>query len=251
MSAAGSSVCVMGLENINLRARDPERTGDFWAGALGLLEAGMETPDVFAGRLDLGEVRLGFYIDRTPDPPPPGWRLHLDLLGGAADEQSAVVERLVGLGATHADIGQGDVPWVVLADPDGNAFCVMDERGAYRDTGPIAALPLDSGDPERDGALYAVLTGWVRTEGIGPFTLRHPSLTGPLLEICPQEGPKVRANRTHLDVSPDPGGPGQGELVELALSLGATRAQEDWAQGLPWVVLRDTSGNEFCVLEDR
>lgn len=241
----------MGLENLNLQARDPQRTGEFWAAALGLVETGMIGPD-FEGRLDLGGgVRIDLCIDRVSDAPPPGWRLHPDLLGGPPQEQAAVVERLLGLGATHLDIGQGDVPWVVLADPDGNPFCVMEERAAFRDTGPIAALPLDSADPERDGALYAALTGWVRAEGVAPVTLRHPSLRGPLLELCPEPEPKVRQNRTHLDVSPEPGGPDQAGLVELALSLGATRSTAPWARGLPWVVMHDTSGNEFCVLGDR
>ena len=239
----------MALENINMQARDPECTGRFWEGALGLVDAGLTDPDLFEGRMDLGDFYLDICIDRVSGPPPPGWRLHLDLLGGAAQDE--VVERLLALGATHLDIGQRDVPWVVLADPDGNPFCVMEERVAYRDTGPIAALPLDSASPERDGQLYAALTGWVPVDGVGPVSLRHPSLRGPLLELCPEPEPKVRQNRTHLDVRPQPGGPDQAGMVELALSLGATRATEDWAQGHPWVVLRDTSGNEFCVLGDR
>ncbi len=250
MSVPATNVDDMVLENINVQARDPQRTGEFWACALGLVDAGMSEPDLFEGRLELGDFWLDLCIERVPDPPPPSWRLHLDLLGGDAEEQAAVVERLLGLGATRADIGQGDVPWVVLADPDGNAFCVMDQRPAYRNTGPIAALPLDSADPERDGAFYAALTGWVPAQGIGPVSLRHPSLRGPLLELCPEPEPKIRQNRTHLDVRPEPGGPDQAGLVELALSLGATRATEDWAQGQPWVVLRDPSGNELCVLSD-
>lgn len=239
----------MALENINMQARDPERTGRFWEGALGLVDAGLSDPDLFEGRMELGEFYLDVCIDRVSEAPPPGWRLHLDLLGGP--EQAEVVERLLGLGASRLDIGQQNVPWVVLADPDGNPFCVMEERGAYRDTGPIAALPLDSADPERDGELYAALTGWVRADGVAPVTLRHPSGRGPLLELCPEPEPKVRQNRTHLDVRPEAGGPDQAGLVELALSLGATRASEAWAQGHPWVVLRDPSGNEFCVLSDR
>lgn len=39
-----------------------------------------------------------------------------------------MVERLLALGASPADIGQGQVPWVVLADPEGNPFCVMERR---------------------------------------------------------------------------------------------------------------------------
>ncbi|MBN8882487.1 MAG: VOC family protein [Salana multivorans] len=231
------------LENIVLQARDPVTTGAFWSAALGLADLTLEA-DLYEGRLTVGEMWLDLCIERVDEAPPPGWRLHLDLAGGQRQEE--VVERLVGLGARRLDIGQGDVPWVVLADPDGNAFCVMEERPAYRDTGPIAALPLDSSDPERDAALYQAVTGWVRAEGVGPVTLRHPSLRGPLLELCPEPGPKLRQNRTHLDVRPEPGG--QAELVELALANGAVRAAEPWALGHPWVVLRDTSGNELCVL---
>ena len=43
-------------------------------------------------------------------------------------DQQAEVERLLSLGATRVDIGQGDVDWVVLADPDGNEFCVLSPR---------------------------------------------------------------------------------------------------------------------------
>ncbi len=53
-------------------------------------------------------------------------RLHFDLAPPPGGDQQAEIERLVALGATRADIGQGDAPWVVLADPDGNEFCVLD-----------------------------------------------------------------------------------------------------------------------------
>lgn len=239
----------MRLENIVMQARDPQVTGRFWSAALGLRDMSAATSDDYEGRLWFGEdAWLDICIERVTEPPPPDWRLHLDLHGGG--QQDEAVQRLTGLGATRVDIGQGDVPWVVLADPDGNAFCVMEERTAYRDTGPIAALPLDSADPARDAELYSALTGWVRAEGVGPVTLRHPSLRGPLLELCPEPVPKARQNRTHLDVRPTPDGPDHQGLVELALSLGATPATDDWAQGHPWTVMRDLSGNEFCVLSD-
>jgi predicted enzyme related to lactoylglutathione lyase len=53
-------------------------------------------------------------------------RLHFDL--AAQGDQQAEVDRLVSLGATRLDIGQGDVSWVVMADPDGNEFCVLPSR---------------------------------------------------------------------------------------------------------------------------
>jgi predicted enzyme related to lactoylglutathione lyase len=52
------------------------------------------------------------------------YRLHFDLTPSPDADQQAEVDRLVSLGATHVDIGQGEVAWVVLADPDGHEFCV-------------------------------------------------------------------------------------------------------------------------------
>lgn len=61
-----------------------------------------------------------------PLPPKPGKnRVHLDVVPTGGASQQDEVHRLLGLGASHADIGQGDVPWVVLADPDGNELCVL------------------------------------------------------------------------------------------------------------------------------
>jgi hypothetical protein len=52
-------------------------------------------------------------------------RLHLDFV---PDDQNAEVERLLAMGASRADVGQGDESWVVLADPEGNEFCVLSAR---------------------------------------------------------------------------------------------------------------------------
>ncbi len=77
----------------------------------------------------------------------------------------------------------------------------MEERAAYADTGPLAALPLDSADPDRDAAFWAWLTGWTDAAGAAPRSLRHPSRRGPLLELCPESAPKrAGKNRLHLDV---------------------------------------------------
>ena len=55
-------------------------------------------------------------------------RLHLDIAPPAHVDQREEVARLVSLGATRIDIGQGNVAWVVMADPDGNEFCVLTPR---------------------------------------------------------------------------------------------------------------------------
>jgi predicted enzyme related to lactoylglutathione lyase len=56
------------------------------------------------------------------------YRLHFDLAPPEHGDQQAEVDRLVSLGATRIDIGQGDVSWVVMADPDGHEFCVLTPR---------------------------------------------------------------------------------------------------------------------------
>lgn len=55
-------------------------------------------------------------------------RLHLDLAPHLTDDRDAEIQRLIDLGATRVDIGQGEVGWTVLADPEGNEFCVLSAR---------------------------------------------------------------------------------------------------------------------------
>jgi hypothetical protein len=55
-------------------------------------------------------------------------RVHLNLATQSAAHQAAEVDRLLGLGAVPADIGQGDVDWEVMADPEGREFCVLTPR---------------------------------------------------------------------------------------------------------------------------
>jgi predicted enzyme related to lactoylglutathione lyase len=56
------------------------------------------------------------------------YRLHFDLAPPPDGDQHAEVDRLVSLGATRVDIGQGEVGWVVMADPDGHEFCMLTPR---------------------------------------------------------------------------------------------------------------------------
>ena len=66
----------------------------------------------------------------------------------------------------------------------------MEERAAYVDTGPIAALPLDSADPDRDAEFWSWLTGWTDVPGVAPVA-PPPVAAGPLLELFPS-GPQGR-----------------------------------------------------------
>ncbi len=79
----------------------------------------LASPDRPGPRLEILEV---------DDPKVVKNRVHLDVAPEEGDDQAAEVERLRALGATDADIGQGEQTWVVLADPDGNEFCVLTPR---------------------------------------------------------------------------------------------------------------------------
>ena len=181
----------MYLENLCIDAQDPAALGRFWEALLERHRHSTTSPTLFETRLHRAR-RAGArpVLPAVPEPRLPDPRLHLDLAGGAppgarwcsAPSTSA---------PTHLDIGQGDVPWVVLADPEGNPFCVMEERPEYATSGPIAALPLDSADPARDAAFWAELSGWKPVSSVMPAALRHPSGRGVLLELCPEQAPSA------------------------------------------------------------
>lgn len=107
-------------EQINVEAEDPVTLGRWWQVALGWVVVN-DSPDEFEIRPS--DDRLpGILFVPAPEAKSCKNRLHLDF---RPDDQDAEVERLVGLGATHADVGQGDQTWVVLSDPEGNEFCVL------------------------------------------------------------------------------------------------------------------------------
>ena len=108
-------------------AEDVPRAVDFWTRALGYVPR--EDPeDDWAVLVPVSGPgpRISLGLSRTPIQPHP--RVHLDLYAGDAADQAAEVERLIALGAQRNDIGQGDVPWEVMVDPEGNDFCVLSPR---------------------------------------------------------------------------------------------------------------------------
>lgn len=100
---------------------DPEASAAFWCAALGYRETERDDTGVaIAGHPAAPTILLLRSTDAKRDKTP----VHLDLCPVDA-EQAAEVERLLALGASRVDIGQGDRSWVVLADPSGIEFCVM------------------------------------------------------------------------------------------------------------------------------
>src|SRR4051812_48216739 len=115
----------MGLvwEQLVVDAQDPVALGRWWIDALGWAVVN-DDPEEFEIRPS-PETLPGLLFVRVPDEKTIKNRLHVDF---RPDDRDAEVERLVGLGATRADIGQGEQSWVVLADPEGNEFCVLSSR---------------------------------------------------------------------------------------------------------------------------
>ena len=102
-------------------ALDPVRLGHWWAEVLGYRVLAEKPDEVVVSASGDAYPQLCFVA--VPDPKDAKNRLHLDL---TPQDQDAEVERLLDMGARHVDIGQGRaVTWVVLADPEGNEFCVL------------------------------------------------------------------------------------------------------------------------------
>ncbi|MDQ0377400.1 VOC family protein [Amycolatopsis thermophila] len=109
-----------------LGVNDIERATEFWSAALGVTTSSeWDYPDWRTLSDERGPV-LGLMHSETPVQQHP--RVHLDLFVDSRSEQDAEVARLVGLGATKVDweLYPEDPDFVVLADPEGNIFCVVD-----------------------------------------------------------------------------------------------------------------------------
>ncbi len=119
------------LTEVVIDCHEPRLLAAFWCQALGyqivdertdLVEIAAWEPTVDAVRANPAPPTLVFV--RVPEDKAVKNRLHLDI--SPVDQgQDEEVDRLLALGARHVDIGQGEQHWVVLADPEGNEFCVL------------------------------------------------------------------------------------------------------------------------------
>jgi Glyoxalase-like domain len=104
-------------------ASDPAMLGRWWANALGWVVVG-DADDEFEIR-PAPDRLPGLLFVSVPEAKTEKNRLHLDF---RPDDRDAEVARLVSLGAVRVDVGQGEQSWVVMADPEGNEFCVLSSR---------------------------------------------------------------------------------------------------------------------------
>jgi hypothetical protein len=111
------------LHHIVIDAHDLPEMARFWSGALGWPVLSVREREIVIGPSVDAPAGICFMpgddVKRSKN------RLHLDLTTGA-DDRDAEIKRLIGLGARRVDIGQtGQESWTVLADPEGNEFCVI------------------------------------------------------------------------------------------------------------------------------
>ena len=242
------------LVQIAMNALDDAAVGRFWAAALGwgidsegpgvtnLEPVGFAYPDPVAVCIDVLAV---------PEPKTVKNRVHVDLATTSAAHQAELVARLRELGATPAGVGQGDVPWTVLADPEGNEFCVLEPREVYRDTGPVAAVVNDCADPRAMARFWGQATDWTVHKVTGDYAqLRSAQGVGPYLEFVRTPGVKTVKNRTHLDLAPYRGDDQAAEVARLR-ALGAVDIDLGQGDDVSWNCLADPEGNEFNVLTPR
>ncbi|MFF0658637.1 VOC family protein [Micromonospora tulbaghiae] len=238
------------LVQINMKAHDEVALGDFWAKVLGW-EISSEAPGVTNlepegfSYPDPSAVCIDLVVSSVPKAAKN--RVHVDLATTSAAHHAELVARLTALGATPAHVGQGDVPWTVLADPEGNEFCVREPNPRHADTGPIAEVVVDCADPRAMAGFWSRATDWTVHEATGQqAVLRSAKGVGPYLRFARTADAKTGWNRVHLDVRPYPSDDLDAETARLR-ALGATDADLGGADN-PWRVLVDPEGNEFCVL---
>jgi predicted enzyme related to lactoylglutathione lyase len=238
------------LCNVVVDSADPAALSRFWVELLGwhVSHRDAEEIDVKAPPDDGWDFGLVFVPVR--DQKTVKNRVHLDIASASPDHQAALVSAAEALGASRVDIGQRNVSWVVLADPEGNEFCVLEPRPEYAATGVIAAVVVDAVDPLRLAEFWSAASGWPVVETTEySASLRAPDARGPWLEFIRTGEPHVVKNRVHLDVAPFLADDHWAEVTRL-VEFGAHRT-DIGQSSVPWQVMADPEGNEFCVLTPR
>lgn len=227
-------------------ANDPLGLARFWAEALRWEVADETAEEIRLVPTDGTRFRMDFMP--FPEPKVGPNRLHIDLTSTSLDDQRDSVARLVELGARHIDIGQRpDEGHVVLADPEGNEFCVIEPGNSFlADCGRLGSITCDG--TRKVGYFWSAALAWPLVWDQDEETaIRAPDGTGPLITWGgPPLPPKLGKNRLYLEVAPLDQAEQHAEVDRL-VALGATRV--DIGQGdVDWVVMADPDSNEFCVL---
>jgi catechol 2,3-dioxygenase-like lactoylglutathione lyase family enzyme len=227
---------VLRLEAVTFEAADVSSVATFWAALLG-----REVVAEPGGALVPGsEVQVGLrFVPAAGDEVAPP-RLHLHLTSNSLDDQQRIVETVLRLGGRHLDVGQApDSSFVVLADPGGNALCVIEPGNRFlAGTGQLGEVTCDG--TREVGLFWRDALGWPlvwdeneETAVQSPRGGTKVSWGGPPVE------PKHGRNRQRFDLlAADPDVEAQ-RLVTLGASVLGSMADG--------VELADPDGNEFIL----
>ncbi|WP_151475738.1 VOC family protein [Streptomyces albicerus] len=229
-------------------AIEPLRLARFWSGVLDWELA----DDPHDGITLLPSDDTGFRLRFLPTQEQKAGqnRMHFDLTSTSLEDQQQTVARALGLGGQHIDIGQRpEEGHVVLADPEGNEFCVIEPGNKFlADCGFIGALACDGS--QEVGYFWSETLGWPLVWDQDQETAIRSPHGGPKITWGgPPVAPKTGKDRLHFDLTPPVHGDRQAEVDRL-LSLGATRMGTGQGE-VDRVELADPDGNEFSVLTPR
>lgn len=233
------------LKALSFDTSDAIRLAGFWANALDW-EIHNQTSDKVELTPKDGTRFSITFLPATLEKKQSKNRLHLDLTTTSNNDQTELVERLLALGARHINIGQRpDEPHVVLADPEGNEFCIIEPDNSFlAGCDRLGSITCD-GSPEV-GYFWSEVLGWPLVWDQDEETaIRDPDGTGPFITWGPPVPPKVTKNRLHLDIAPASND--VPAAVDRLISLGASHADTGQGDGKR-VAMLDPDGNEFCVL---
>jgi catechol 2,3-dioxygenase-like lactoylglutathione lyase family enzyme len=236
------------LSALSIDAQDPSGLARFWSGVLG-----WEQGDDDRGGAALVPVDdTGFHLRFEPtDQPKVGRnRMHFDLTSASLGAQQRTVARALELGGRHYDVGQlPDEEHVVLADPEGNEFCVIEPGNNFlADCGFIGALSCDGS--QQVGYFWSEALGWPLVWDQDQETAIRSPRGGPKITWGgPPLEPKHGRDRLRFELAPPAGGDQRAEVERLE-SLGAMRLDAGRSDG-ERIGMADPDGNEFCVLTPR
>lgn len=231
------------LQALSFDAKDPAGLARFWAGVLDR-KVGADGTSVLPGD-DTGFLLRFLPSDVEKDR---ANQMHFDLTSRSLEDQEATVARALELGGRHIDIGQTpEDKHVVLADPEGNEFCVIEPGNNFlAGTGVIGALSSDG--TQAVGYFWSKALEWPLVWDQDEETAIQSPQGGPKISWGgPPVNPKAPKNRLHLDLVPS--GDAEAE-VERLIALGATR-QDSGQAHVDGIELADPDGNEFCILTAR
>lgn len=235
---------------LGFNANDPLGLARFWGGVLNWKLAD-DADDIALLPSDDTGFRIRFVASQDEKLGPN--QMHFDLTSTSPEDQQQTVARALEYGGRRIDIGQGpDARHVVLADPEGNEFDVLESGNKFlADCGFLGAIASDG--TQEVGYFWGKALGWPLVWDQDEETAIRSPHGGPKVTWGgPPVNPKLGTNRLFFDLAPAADGDQQAEVDRL-ISLGATRIDngQDNGQSDGRVAMTDPDDNEFFVLPPR